>query len=205
MQTTTVYYTSIYPSYPNVESQNNSSVTTEQANSPFVVKRKQVKNACTNCQRACKKCDDARPCPRCVKYNVASSCVSSVRKERMKGIKRGPYKRRQKLDNCAQEQGEQQIIKQEGKEDDEKILCTIEQKDVVQNEGYSYPNLNQYGAYYEYVLPIYSPYPGVPTSDQNNEKEDEKSTPTEEDSKFARLTQLCSAALKENTDASPTE
>ncbi|CAO3704051.1 unnamed protein product [Rhizopus stolonifer] len=191
MQTTTVYYTSIYPSYPNVESQNNSSVTTEQANSPFVVKRKQVKNACTNCQRACKKCDDARPCPRCVKYNVASSCVSSVRKERMKGIKRGPYKRRQKLDNCAQEQGEQQIIKQEGKEDDEKILCTIEQKDVVQNEGYSYPNLNQYGAYYvnssgsetpsntayskeqiqEYVLPIYSPYPGVPTSDQNNEKE----------------------------------
>lgn len=162
-----------------------------------------------NCQRACKKCDDARPCPRCVKYNVASSCVSSVRKERMKGIKRGPYKRRQKLDSkekkafiypenwivslldCAQEQGEQQIIKQEGKEDDEKILCTIEQKDVVQNEGYSYSNLNQYGAYYvnssgsetpsntayskeqiqEYVLPIYSPYPGVPTSDQNNEKE----------------------------------
>ncbi|ORZ19499.1 hypothetical protein BCR42DRAFT_409886 [Absidia repens] len=59
-------------------------------------KRKQVKNACTNCQKACKKCDDARPCPRCVKYGIADSCVNSVRKERKKGIKRGPYKRRQK-------------------------------------------------------------------------------------------------------------
>ena len=49
-----------------------------------------------NCQKACKKCDDARPCPRCVKYNIALTCVNSVRKERKKGIKRGPYKRRQK-------------------------------------------------------------------------------------------------------------
>lgn len=59
-------------------------------------KRKQVKNACTNCQKACKKCDDARPCPRCIKYGIADTCVNSVRKERKKGIKRGPYKRRQK-------------------------------------------------------------------------------------------------------------
>ncbi|ORX44070.1 hypothetical protein DM01DRAFT_1349790 [Hesseltinella vesiculosa] len=58
------------------------------------IKRKQVKNACTNCQKACKKCADERPCPRCVKYNLADSCVNSVRKERKKGIKRGPYKRR---------------------------------------------------------------------------------------------------------------
>lgn len=49
-----------------------------------------------NCQKACKKCDDARPCPRCVKYGIADTCVNSVRKERKKGIKRGPYKRRQK-------------------------------------------------------------------------------------------------------------
>ncbi|CAO3589101.1 unnamed protein product [Absidia cylindrospora] len=62
-------------------------------------KRKQVKNACTNCQKACKKCDDARPCPRCVKYGIADSCVNSVRKERKKGIKRGPYKRRQKSES----------------------------------------------------------------------------------------------------------
>ncbi|OBZ88355.1 putative transcriptional regulatory protein C27B12.11c [Choanephora cucurbitarum] len=59
-------------------------------------KRNQVKNACTNCQKACKKCDDARPCPRCQKYGIAETCVNSVRKERKKGIKRGPYKRRQK-------------------------------------------------------------------------------------------------------------
>lgn len=57
-------------------------------------KRRQVKNACTNCQRACKKCDDARPCLRCVKYGISEECVDSQRKERKKGIKRGPYKKR---------------------------------------------------------------------------------------------------------------
>ncbi|KAF6764957.1 hypothetical protein DFP72DRAFT_869657 [Ephemerocybe angulata] len=57
-------------------------------------KRRQVKNACTNCQRACKKCDDARPCLRCVKYGVSEECVDSQRKERKKGVKRGPYKKR---------------------------------------------------------------------------------------------------------------
>ncbi len=45
-------------------------------------KRKQVKNACTNCQKACKKCDDQRPCTRCVKYGIEDSCVNSQRKER---------------------------------------------------------------------------------------------------------------------------
>ncbi|KAJ8660426.1 hypothetical protein O0I10_003884 [Lichtheimia ornata] len=55
-------------------------------------KRKQVKNACVNCQKACKKCDDARPCPRCIKYGLTATCVNSVRKERKKGVKRGPYK-----------------------------------------------------------------------------------------------------------------
>jgi hypothetical protein len=58
------------------------------------LKRKQVKNACTNCQKACKKCDDERPCPRCVKYGIADECSDSVRKERRKGIKRGSYKKK---------------------------------------------------------------------------------------------------------------
>ncbi|KAJ6547180.1 hypothetical protein B0H19DRAFT_1164340 [Mycena capillaripes] len=58
-------------------------------------KRKQVKNACTRCQKACKKCDQARPCLRCVKYGFgAEECVDSQRKERKKGAKRGPYKKR---------------------------------------------------------------------------------------------------------------
>ncbi|KAI5888325.1 uncharacterized protein SCHCODRAFT_02636414, partial [Schizophyllum commune H4-8] len=60
------------------------------------LKRKQVKNACTNCANACKRCDEARPCERCVKYGLGESCVDGQRKERKKGIKRGPYKRRNK-------------------------------------------------------------------------------------------------------------
>lgn len=61
---------------------------------PIRPKRRQVKNACTRCQKACKKCDDARPCLRCVRYGCTDGCVSSVRKERKKGFKRGPYKKR---------------------------------------------------------------------------------------------------------------
>lgn len=47
-----------------------------------MTKRKQVKNACIHCQKACKKCDDERPCPRCIKYGLAESCTDSLRKER---------------------------------------------------------------------------------------------------------------------------
>lgn len=57
-------------------------------------KRKQVKNACMACQRACKRCDVGRPCERCIKYGMADSCRDSQRKERKKGVKRGPYKKR---------------------------------------------------------------------------------------------------------------
>lgn len=46
-----------------------------------------------HCQKACKKCDDGRPCQRCLKYNLADTCRNSIRKERQKGMKRGPYKR----------------------------------------------------------------------------------------------------------------
>ncbi|KAJ8588323.1 hypothetical protein M405DRAFT_261313 [Rhizopogon salebrosus TDB-379] len=59
-------------------------------------KRKQVKMACTNCANACKRCDEHRPCERCVKYGIPETCVDGVRKERQKGIKRGPYKRKNK-------------------------------------------------------------------------------------------------------------
>lgn len=45
-----------------------------------------------NCQKACKKCDDCRPCSRCIKYGIENSCVNSSRKERRKGVKRGPYR-----------------------------------------------------------------------------------------------------------------
>lgn len=49
-----------------------------------------------NCQKACKKCDDGRPCERCITYGITDTCRSSARKERKKGIKRGPYKKRTK-------------------------------------------------------------------------------------------------------------
>ena len=48
-----------------------------------------------NCQRACKRCDDTRPCVRCVKYGNEATCIDSSRKERRKGGKRGPYKTRE--------------------------------------------------------------------------------------------------------------
>ncbi|MCO5555688.1 hypothetical protein L7F22_009233 [Adiantum nelumboides] len=61
---------------------------------PVKAKRKQVKNACVNCQKACKRCDEGRPCSRCIKYGLTATCMDSARKERKRGIKRGPYKRR---------------------------------------------------------------------------------------------------------------
>ena len=60
---------------------------------PLRSKRRQVKNTCTHCQKACKKCDNARPCLRCVKYGISEECVDSQWKERPKGLKRGPYKK----------------------------------------------------------------------------------------------------------------
>ncbi|PFH48863.1 hypothetical protein AMATHDRAFT_76489 [Amanita thiersii Skay4041] len=59
-------------------------------------KRKQVKMACTNCAAACKRCDEGRPCERCQKYGIGDTCRDGQRKERKKGIKRGPYKRKNK-------------------------------------------------------------------------------------------------------------
>ncbi|EIE78958.1 hypothetical protein RO3G_03663 [Rhizopus delemar RA 99-880] len=100
-------------------------------------KRKQVKNACTNCQKACKKCDDARPCPRCIKYGIADTCVNSVRKERKKGIKRGPYKRRQKTED-----------KQNRKTEDSQTQYAPAMRNTTLPFGYP-SNLNQYGQPYD--------------------------------------------------------
>ncbi|KAJ3112911.1 hypothetical protein HDU96_004012 [Phlyctochytrium bullatum] len=58
-------------------------------------RRRQVKVACTHCKKACKKCDDMRPCTRCVRLNLGP-CFDAPRKERRKGFKRGPYKKDRK-------------------------------------------------------------------------------------------------------------
>jgi len=57
-------------------------------------KRTQVKVACVNCQKACKKCDNARPCPRCIRRGLEQTCVDIERKPRKTGTKRGPYNKR---------------------------------------------------------------------------------------------------------------
>lgn len=54
-------------------------------------RRSQVKIACIHCKKACKKCDEVRPCDRCVRTGNAETCVDAPRKERMKGFKRGVY------------------------------------------------------------------------------------------------------------------
>ncbi|KAJ3271620.1 hypothetical protein HDV01_006490 [Terramyces sp. JEL0728] len=45
-------------------------------------KREQVKLACTNCRKACKKCSESRPCQRCNTYGI--ECVDAVREPRKK-------------------------------------------------------------------------------------------------------------------------
>ncbi|KAK4521387.1 uncharacterized protein ATC70_012002 [Mucor velutinosus] len=110
-------------------------------------KRKQVKNACTNCQKACKKCDDARPCPRCIKYGIADTCVNSVRKERKKGIKRGPYKRRQKTgeEKPRKNAAEMSTPDQNG-QPAQYAPATMRGPTI----PFGYPsNLNQYGQHYD--------------------------------------------------------
>jgi hypothetical protein len=58
-----------------------------------VKRRVQVKIACVHCKKACKKCDNVRPCNRCERLGLADTCVDAPRKERKKGMKRGPYRR----------------------------------------------------------------------------------------------------------------
>ncbi|KAJ3022449.1 hypothetical protein HKX48_006127 [Thoreauomyces humboldtii] len=71
-------------------------------------KRNQVKRACVNCQKACKKCDNGRPCSRCIKFGLETSCEDSQRKERQRvGVKRGQYKagREDSADSASEEAG----------------------------------------------------------------------------------------------------
>ncbi|KAF8521733.1 hypothetical protein BU17DRAFT_87617 [Hysterangium stoloniferum] len=54
-------------------------------------KRKQVKVACTNCAASSKACDVSRPCQRCIKYGLTSSCQDVVHKKRRKTNFRRPF------------------------------------------------------------------------------------------------------------------
>ncbi|KAI9490700.1 hypothetical protein BDB00DRAFT_532195 [Zychaea mexicana] len=128
--------TTVIPAAPATPSNHTNSSKDAQKKKP---KRKQVKNACgkfnnnllicvaqtkfpyviltqisanvVNCQKACKKCDDGRACQRCIKLGLTATCVDSPRKERRKGIKRGPYKKRQpRSEHQQQQQQEPQLM-----------------------------------------------------------------------------------------------
>ncbi|OUM67228.1 hypothetical protein PIROE2DRAFT_5388, partial [Piromyces sp. E2] len=87
------------------KTQNNNTVTT--ANGTVRVrKRHQVKVACVNCRKACKKCDENRPCARCIKMDLCATCVDGERKPREKGVRRGPYKRQKQLQQQQQQQNQ---------------------------------------------------------------------------------------------------
>lgn len=45
-------------------------------------KRIQVKSACINCRKSCKKCSSSRPCERCVKNGQENSCIDVARRRR---------------------------------------------------------------------------------------------------------------------------
>ncbi|KAL2918500.1 hypothetical protein HK105_201901 [Polyrhizophydium stewartii] len=53
-------------------------------------KRDQVKTACVNCRKACKKCSHHRPCSRCVAHGMVDSCIDVPRKDRSLTHKREP-------------------------------------------------------------------------------------------------------------------
>ncbi|CDZ96682.1 Zn(2)-C6 fungal-type DNA-binding domain [Phaffia rhodozyma] len=59
--------------------------------------RVQVSNACTNCQKSRKKCSGDRPCTNCIGH-PERVCENSSRTARAKGIKRGPYKKKDRSD-----------------------------------------------------------------------------------------------------------
>lgn len=47
-------------------------------------RRSQVKVACVACRKACKKCDEVRPCTRCSNAGLGSQCVDAPRRDRKK-------------------------------------------------------------------------------------------------------------------------
>ncbi|KAI9337433.1 hypothetical protein BD770DRAFT_401142 [Pilaira anomala] len=133
-------------------------------------KRRQVKNACVNCQKACKKCDEGRPCQRCIKYNLTETCKDSIRKERKKGVKRGPYKRNQ-LVLSQGEKKKKKLIKD--------VNSIVSVPTVTENDRTMYPHKssatqmsvlpnNKCDSTKEYVTPPPPPPPTAICSSQNS-------------------------------------
>ncbi|KAJ3235142.1 hypothetical protein HDU81_000809 [Chytriomyces hyalinus] len=58
-------------------------------------RRKQCRSACVHCKRSNKKCEDVRPCLRCVQNGMEDSCQDAPRKARHGQRGRGPYRRKE--------------------------------------------------------------------------------------------------------------
>ncbi|KAI8830749.1 hypothetical protein BJ741DRAFT_668264 [Chytriomyces cf. hyalinus JEL632] len=58
---------------------------------------KQCRNACVHCKRSNKKCEDVRPCLRCVQTGMEDSCEDAPRKMRHGQRRRGPYRRKEEV------------------------------------------------------------------------------------------------------------
>ncbi|RPD82282.1 hypothetical protein L226DRAFT_564876 [Lentinus tigrinus ALCF2SS1-7] len=72
---------------PTVAASPNPSVDSAASTSPMQRKSRGVKIACTNCRTANKKCDEGRPCGRCMKLGMSDSCISAERKQRTRRVK----------------------------------------------------------------------------------------------------------------------
>ncbi|KAJ8496694.1 hypothetical protein ONZ51_g963 [Trametes cubensis] len=61
----------------------------EQMGTPTIVQRKTrgVKIACTNCRRVSKRCDEGRPCTRCLSHGLADTCANASPKPRRRALR----------------------------------------------------------------------------------------------------------------------
>ncbi|KAI9300905.1 hypothetical protein BJ944DRAFT_15470 [Cunninghamella echinulata] len=53
----------------------------QKSNQKPTVRKKKATRACVHCQKAHLTCDDARPCQRCIKRGLSSTCTDGVRKK----------------------------------------------------------------------------------------------------------------------------
>ncbi|KAJ3381772.1 hypothetical protein HDU92_005138 [Lobulomyces angularis] len=146
-------------------------------------KRTQVRNACTNCQKACKKCDEVRPCWRCKKYDLQDSCSDSIRKERQKGMKRGPYKKKN---------SEVVAVKR-------KVINDEEDNSVKSEEHNGAKIVKKRKAYKKKQKTVASPE--TVTSDSIKVEQQ----PVENENQLLILSELCSAVLSTNEDQTVNE
>mmetsp|Transcript_12461 Transcript_12461/g.14770 ORF Transcript_12461/g.14770 Transcript_12461/m.14770 type:complete len:369 (-) Transcript_12461:333-1439(-) len=92
--------------------------------------RNRVKTACTNCKLAKARCDNGRPCSRCVKRGCQDTCIDAIPKRR--GRKRNQDGN--KLAVCTEEDDETVVHPHTNPNDDNKILEEDRLKDTTSED-----------------------------------------------------------------------